>query len=580
MRRRYLILLILIILSFGLGIFIGYLTEDTMTEDKRFENYTAALFRSQIRGNTINLHYTLADPEEYGIKDYPVTLGRMDTASLAGIHDELARERAVLSAFDYENLSRENRLTYDILALSLDTDLMLGKRYLMTEPLSPTLGVQAQLPILLAEYPFRSKRDIEDYLQLLSLTGPYFSQILSFERDKSEAGLFMNSETASRIIAQCQAFVENPDSNYLLSVFEDKIKQCSFLSDAKKEKYLSKHSSVLKEAFIPAYRTLIEGLASLQNTGINAYGLCYFPEGREYYTYLVKSITGVYDSIPAIENRLRQQLETDFFRMKRLLQVQPELAAGYDAAAGSPDFPSRPEDILSSLQTQMAYDFPLLGQTDYEVKYVHPDLAEYLSPAFYLTPPFDALGPNSIYLNTASSLSGMTLFTTLAHEGFPGHLYQTRYFSQTSPNPIRHILNVGGYVEGWATYIERYACGYAPIEHSMGEILWLNRSLNLCLYSLTDIGIHYRGWTPEETSEFLNVFGITDPQAVAEIYQCILEDPANYLQYYVGCLNFMDLREDMEQLLGNDFDLQDFHKKVLEIGPSQFPVLKKYLYNS
>lgn len=144
MRRRYLILLILIILSFGLGIFIGYLTEDTMTEDKRFENYTAALFRSQIRGNTINLHYTLADPEEYGIKDYPVTLGRMDTASLAGIHDELARERAVLSAFDYENLSRENRLTYDILALSLDTDLMLGKRYLMTEPLSPTLGVQAQ----------------------------------------------------------------------------------------------------------------------------------------------------------------------------------------------------------------------------------------------------------------------------------------------------------------------------------------------------------------------------------------------------------------------------------------------------
>ena len=579
MRRKYLIALpfILAVLAFFFGMFLGHLNRKSMTEDKRFENYTYSLFREQIQTNTINLHYTLADPSEYGIRNYPVTLGEVDAVSLANDSVLLEEELEALEQFDYESLSPENQLTYDILKLSLETDLTLGDNYLLTELLSPTLGVQAQLPILLAEYSFRCKQDVEDYLELIEQMDSYFEQIIEYEKIKSRSGLFMNDTTADRIIAQCQSFIADADSNYLLSVFADKIQDCDFLSSRQKKRFIKKHNTAIAEHLIPAYQNLIQCLQDLKGTGKNPYGLSHFSGGKEYYEYLVKSITGVYDDIDTIEQRLRTQLESDFTRLRRLLKVQDEASGDFAAVSGDEVFSTEPVHILEDLQKKMSYDFPQLKDVEYDVKYVHADLEEYLSPAFYLTPPFDTMSPNSINLNNSAQNSDISLYTTLAHEGFPGHMYQTLYFAQTDPDPVRYLMEPGGYVEGWATYIESYAYQYSPLSSDTGEMLWLNRSLNLCIYSLTDIGIHYHGWTMDETTRFLNIFGITDEDSISEIYQCILEDPANYLQYYVGCLYFMDIRDNMETALGNDFDLQEYHRKILEIGPAPFPILEKYL---
>ena len=580
MRRKFSVLLVIIILSFLFGIWLGHVTRGTMTEDERFETYTHQLFSSQIQGNTVNLHYTLASPEDFGIKDYPITLGRINIDSFSGAGAQLENERQILHNFDYDTLSKSNRLTYDILDLSLETDLLLDDNYLMTELLGPTLGIQAQLPVLLAEYSFRSKQDVTDYLALIELVDSYFAQIADFEQAKSDAGFFMNETTAQNTIEQCSSFIQNPKENYLISIFENKMADCSFLSDSQKEKYITEHARLIEEHVICAYQNLIQKLQDLKQTGTNPYGLCYYPNGKEYYKYLVKSITGVCEDIPTIETRLQKQLKDDYFQVQRVLKVHPEYATDYEDTIKNAASDMEPAEILTHLQEQMVYDFPSLPETDYRIKYVDPALANYLSPAFYLTPPFDALSPNSIYLNQASDLAGMTLYTTLAHEGFPGHLYQTQYFAQTNPDPLRYMLEPGGYVEGWATYMESYAALYAPIDRDMGQLQWLNRSMNLCLYSLMDIGIHYRGWTPDEAGEFLTAFGIGDPQAIASIYQCILEDPANYLQYYVGCLNFMDLRDESKEKLGNDFDLQSFHRQILELGPAPFDILRKYLNES
>ena len=210
-------------------------------------------------------------------------------------------------------------------------------------------------------------------------------------------------------------------------------------------------------------------------------------------------------------------------------------------------------------------------------------MEDYLSPAFYLTPPLDTGSPNVIYINRASSGSNLELFTTLAHEGFPGHLYQTVYFASCRPDDIRYLFSSGGYVEGWATYIESYAYQYAAdlmndsAAADLTRLAWLNRSVNLCLYSLMDIGIHYQGWTQAVTERLLNSMGITDASAAAEIYQYIVETPANYLKYYWGYLNFLDLKNEKETTLGDDFNLKEFHRQILEIGPVQFPVLEKYM---
>lgn len=565
-----------LILAFSLGILTAHFSASFHSEDDRFQAFTQKLFQEEIQSNTISLHYTLANPASHGIHNYPITFGDISADSAKESASQIASLQKKLSAFNYDNLSSENQLTYDILKLFLNTEAALSSQPLLHEPLSPTLGIQAQLPVLLAEYTFRTRKDIEDYLTLLKKVPDYFKEILKFEQEKSAAGLFMSDTTAQRIIDQCDTFTEVPEENYLISVFNDKVAKCDFISQKKCSKYQQQNKSLILQSLIPAYQTLSNGLTALKGTGVNPYGLCYYPGGTEYYLTLIKASTGIYETIETMTSQLYDQMHSDFLQIQRLLTVDPGLPSKCQDEITALQIESNPENILSHLQNQMELDFPALSDSSYSVKYVHKDLEEYLSPAFYLTPPIDTLTPNSIYLNNHNELKGLSLYSTLAHEGFPGHMYQTLYYSQTTPDPVRYLFSSGGFIEGWATYIENYAYQYAPVDYETGQYMALNRSFYLCLYSLLDIYIHYYGWTQEDASEYLKVLGITDAASQNEIYQILIEDPANYLKYCLGSLSIQDLRADAQQRLGNNFDLQSFHKALLEIGPAPFPVIKQY----
>lgn len=547
--------------------------------NKQFEQYTDELFFTDVQGNALNLHYTLAAPEKLGITDYPVSLGNFDPSQISSRTLLWESRKSALEKFPSERLSQQNQLTKDILCLAYETELLSGNNYLLEEYLSPSLGVQAQLPILLAEYTFRREQDVQDYIKLLASVDTYFQNILTFEQLKSQNGTFMSDTTVDRITEQCSAFITNPEENYLHTVFQEKLKDVPQLTAAKQKAYQKLHMKILQEQVLPAYQTLINGLCLLKGSGKNPGGLSGLPGGKAYYEYLLKSSCGIYETVEQIQTRLLKQLQMDMEESENILHKKPELI--YRITEKQPAFSvqekSSPEDILKTLQNKLLKDFPSPPETSYEVKYVHKDLEAYLSPAFYLTPPIDTLSPNDIYINEYAGMKGTELFTTLAHEGFPGHLYQTISFASTNPPKIRHLLGMSGYVEGWATYVETYAYNYADQDSDLSRLQWLNRSLNLCILSLLDTGIHYDGWSRETAAEFLSGFGITDSAAQQEIFQVIVEDPANYLKYYMGYLHFLDLREDCKKEMGEHFDIRKFHQKILEIGPCQFPILEKYV---
>lgn len=571
-----------VLLSFilFLGISIGYLTNHVFSENTKFENFTEKIFQKEVAGSSLSLHYSLAHPEKQGISRPKATLGTADTDmdKTRPIYEEYER---TLQSFDPSRLSEENRLTLDMLLLYFHTQLSLGENYLLEEPLGPSLGIQAQLPVLLAEYAFYEDQDISDYMNLLSGMEPYFQSILSFEKKKAEAGFFMCDATLDRILKQCSSFIQNPDSNYMLDIFSKKLADYGKFSQADQRVLNQKHRELLLNKVIPAYQSLMDGLDALRGAGKNDRGLAYFQGGKEYYEYLLQSRVGVYAPVKTIEQRLTKQLMADSKEISLLLKEQPSLLTRF---TGGADLPAMaPEKIMADLQARIPADFPPMEEVSYEIRYVHKSMESYLSPAFYLTPPLDTGSPNVIYINGSGRSSNLELFTTLAHEGFPGHLYQTVSFGRQNPAHIRYLIDSGGYVEGWATYVEAYAYGYAAAhmeDAAAGDITrlaWLNRSINLCIYSLLDIGIHYRGWSVAQTADFLNAFGIRNTAMAGEIYRYIVETPANYLKYYLGYLNFLDLREAQKQELGERFDLKAFHKKVLEIGPVPFPVLEKYV---
>ena len=554
--------------TIGILLLSGCQSETSAGQNRQFRQFTKQLFCQELSSNTISLHYTLKNPKEYGIRENEVTFGTFPTDN-KNLLASVENLEEVLKTFDYNKLSVENSLTYDVLKCYLNMTERDADYILYDEPMGLVSGVQTQLPVILSEYPFYEQSDVDTYLQLMKTTPEYFASLLKFEQKKSKAGLFMSDKMAEQVIEQCKAFRDMGENNYLYSTFAERVCTVTSLSDKQKSDYIQKNARMMKAYVLPAYDNLICTIEKLKGSGKNEQGLCYLPKGKDYYEQVVEASTGSTRSVEEIRDMTRRQMTEDLEAMERVMQnSEREVNAAV---------PQNPVSILQDLQTKILISFPKLPDTTYEVKYVPKAMQEHLSPAFYMIPAIDAYNENVIYVNEAQIGNTMTLFTTLAHEGYPGHLYQTVYFANTNPDPIRTILNFGGYVEGWATYAEMCSYYLAPLTKDQATLLQKNSSIVLGLYTLADIGIHYDGWSREDAIAFYKKYGIGDEDNVNRIYDLILGSPGNYLKYYVGYVEFLELKKDWVKEYGSQASQKEFHKAVLDVGPAPFKVVEKYI---
>lgn len=525
------------------------------SSDQAFRNYTLNLFQQEISSNTLNLHYSLKNPEQYGISDYPITLGSFqtnETAVLAGVENL----NYSLQKFSPKTLSVENQITYDILSYYFAL-IEKGIPYtLYEEPLSPVTGIHAQLPILLAEYQFHNSEDVQTYLNLLQTLPEYFSSLCEFERQKSAAGLFMSDSAIDLVMNQCHTFLSMGKDNYLLTTFEERVKTFPHSTSL-----ISLNEQIVSEYVLPSYEILLETLASLKGTGKNTGGVCHFPKGKEYYSYLVASRTGSSRTVPELKTLIYKQLSEDILASQQLIPSKSTVS-----------LPSSPDTLLNILHSKLSAEFPEAIPVSVNIKYVPSVLEPYLSPAFYLIPAIDAFTENTIYINRSYTLDTLHLFTTLAHEGYPGHLYQTTYYAATNPDPVRSLFHFQGYVEGWATYAEMCSYYFSSLPKTQSAFLQRNNSIILGLYAAADIGIHYESWSLEETTSFFRKYGMEDAEIIKEIYDLIVGDPANYLAYYIGYVEILELKKECPELTS-----KEFHERLLKIGPAPFDVVRKYI---
>ncbi len=568
--------------TFILILFVGTITLGSSCDKKKpqqiqadFDAFLNQIFVHEVQADTLTLNYSLASPEAYGIEKPDITLGEFTIGEMQEQISLSENYLKRLKGFDYNSLTEEQQLTYEILKQELELILIYGDYLYYTECLGPTTGIQAQLPILLAEYNFYTREDIDDYLSLLPCVYSYFEDIAAFEREKSKRGLFMRDEVADSIIDQCEAFIENPKENFLIEYFEEKLEGYEGLSKADIASYKAKNVKDILEYVIPAYQLLIDTLTELKGTGINEAGLYYYPDGQSYYEYLAKTKTGTGKSMEELAKLLDTAIGNEVLQITRITLAHPDILDRYLEFTSFPI--TDPEAILEDLKKDIVEDFPEPVPVSCEIKYVDESLSEYLSPAMYLVPALDAYKDNNIYINGNDEETLSKIYTTVAHEGYPGHLYQCVYFRDQNPAPIRSIMNFTGYDEGWATYVEHYSYQLAGIDEIMAEFLESNSAVMLFMYARADIGIHYEGWNEKKALAYINSF-VGDPDLTTSqmIYDTLLEEPAIYLPYAIGFLEISELRAEAENQLGAAFDARDFHKFLLDIGPAQFTIIEHY----
>lgn len=546
-----------------------------LKEQERFQKEMEELFCSEISETQVNMHFMLKDPSRFGISKAKNLYPSLAPEKLEEARQSQQELKELLDTFDPALLTESQRLTLQILDSYLATEKRTQGLELYYQPLAVTIGVQAQLPILLAEYEFRGKQDVEEYLELVAGIDEYYQDIMDFEKRKAEAGLMMSDRTIDHVIESCESFLLVPGDNFMTQTFDTRLEQVAGLTEEEKAGYRQLHAQALEQHFLPAYQLLIDGLTALKGTGTNEGGQCGYPRGKEYYEYQVYAATGT--SCPSVDELLKdveRTMEDGLISTSLLLRKYPELIHEVDSYAFRQ---TEPEGIMEELKTLTQEDYPALPACSYTFKMVPKALELSLSPAFYLVSPLDDYENNTIYINGNPQFAGSDLYTVIAHEGYPGHLYQNVYFNTQNHDNVRKLISFPGYSEGWATYVERESYimdnGLRP---EMGQLLADNYIAALGLHACLDIYINYKGWTREQVKEYLQRYYNQPDSAVESLYDAMVENPANYLSYFVGCMEIRNMREEAESRLGNRFDLKEFHKFILDMGDAPFDVIRGY----
>lgn len=573
--KKYRILLISLLL---LALFLGFRCLPNLhigkTDSGTFSDFCTSFFQDEVTSNTVNLHFTLKDPASAGIRSYDVTLGSISSETPESSAKALDALQDQLSNYSYRSLTGEEQLTFDLLTDYLSRQQALAEFPFYEEVLTPSGGITSQLPILLAEYEFNTKQDVEDYLTLLGEMDAYFAGVLEYEQKKADRGLFMSDRSCMKVIEGCEIFTENPEDNFLVETFANRLDELDGLSDAEKQEYISRNRTVIAESVVPAYQRMITGLTQLLGLGRNEWGVCNYKNGLAYYEAVVAYATGCDDGAESLYQQIEEARKEDLAVCSDLLAQNPKLIT---ASEKLDDTFSDETEMLTALQSAILEDFPEPPETDWEICHVDPALSEYLAPAFYITAPIDDYTYNRIYVNDANAYSDLYYFTTLAHEGYPGHLYQTIQSYNYGCPLVQSLLNYPGYTEGWATYVEMQAYYYAGLDEDLASLLQHNQAATLSLYATSDIGIHYYGWEKDDMIKFWSEYGITDEDTIDRITELVLDEPGNYLKYYVGYLKFRQLREKYEEKLGDSFDAVAFHEAILRVGPAPFALLEEHL---
>ena len=541
-----------------------------LADNEAFNNYTNDLFCNSVTSDTVTLHSLLEHPKDYGIDDYEVTLGSIDLEELDSVND-ITEALNELLTFDRSSLSQSQQITYDELKRYLETQLEYSDLYLFNTQLSTTIGIQVQLPLIFAEYSFEEEKDITEYITLMCDTDRFFQNIVDYETLRSKAGYFMQDELANEIITQCQTFVQSVDSGFLITTFDERLNSLNNISDEQKEEYKKQNLSAIQEHLVKGYNILIDGLNSLLGSNIYKGGLKNYPNGDKYFEYLLKYNLGWSKSVEELNALADKYLKKNLIAMQKLLVNEPTLSTAFESFSFGI---SNPADIISDLKNKIKEDFPDAPDVDCTINYISDSLKDYASPAMYFTPQLDNISVNSIYINPSESDSN-TLYATMAHEGYPGHMYQMTYFTASNPNPIRFILQPNGFVEGWATYCELHSYSYANTGNDkLNSLAAANYATILCLYAKMDIGNNYYGWDESNTASFLSDYGF-DSTVAKTIFNSIVSEPANYCKYVLGYIGFSELKETAQSRLGDKFNLKEFHKFIMDLGPVTFDTLNE-----
>ena len=546
-----------------------------------FDEICEEIFTNSISSSVLGSHFVIMNPSEYGIEfdEDAYGFGETNIDNFKEVEKENAEYLDRINSINRNFLSEQQKITYDVLKWDLETETAYTGTYYLQNILGPTGGVVANLAVNYIEYAFYSEDDIDDYFRIIEATPDGISSFCDFVYEVSDKGYMLPDCILDKDIEQCDNYL-NAEMNPIEESFVSKIEKLN-LDENKKNEYIEKNKKIVAENITPCYSMLKETIQNVKGTGKTEGGLVnYGDDGKRYYEALLRQKTSSDMSVKETAKYIDKKLAAYIRDLQMIYLLDSKAVETLDTY--EPDFET-PEEVLEFIISHMEDEFVNPVTTEYNIEYMNPACEIDGVLAYYMCAPIDNVSYNNIKVNKSMvGLDAMSMYTTIAHEGMPGHMYQfTSMYSNNEIPDIRKICDFIGAYEGWAEYAAtrtfKYLIEKDNLPESSDTIFLINERFSYLLYSRVDIGVNYEGWTIEEVQEYLEDYIGDNYEAAKEMYYGTIGDPCSLMPYTVGTEIMFDMEMEFDDRYGNEEGHKMFNKFIFENGIMPFPVYESLM---
>lgn len=524
-----------------------------------------------------------------GVSDYDHLLADPSLQAYQESVRNSAEFLARLNAMDVSQLSKEHKLNHALLTLELENQVAAsnygGKYFIMNNRSGPHLTLTG----MVSRLPFFSQANYQSYLQRMAAMPQYLDKATARIRAGLEAGWVQACEPMQGYEQSINThIVDDVEQSAFMAPFKDKPKvldEDQFLS------MRAQAANLVKQDIIPA-------LKSFEQFYLNEYapkcrskaGVDSLPGGAEYYQHRVKVFTTTDQSADHVHNIGLAEVARIRAEMDEVIK-QANFSGSFEEwlvyLRDNPDFyPKTAEErmravarISKKMDGELPKLFGKLPRMPYGLKEIPLDIAEKTTTAYYNRPAGDGTRAGFYFVNT-TLLDTRPLYQLEAlslHEAVPGHHLQLALAQELDLPNFRRYGGQTVFVEGWGLYSERLGLEVGFYQTPYTNFGRLSYEMWRACRLVVDTGLHSKGWTRQQAIDYMaKNSGLSMNNITAEVDRYI-SWPGQALAYKTGELKIRELRARAEAALGQDFDVREFHDRILENGALPLSILEELM---
>jgi uncharacterized protein (DUF885 family) len=540
----------------------------------------------------------LDDAWEWQLRENPVFASQLGDrryndqwtdVSIEAIERRQQEQRQLLErllAIDSTALDETGRLNYDLFRRDLENDIN-GNRfrtYLM--PVSHRGGVQT-LEATAEELRLQSSRDYEDWLARMDSVDEVIEQTMKLQERGRRAGYMPPKILMERVPPQLSAqLVENAADSPFYAAFRDLPEA---ISPEDQERLRKAARTIIEETIVPAYREYsryFEG--TYLPASRDSIGASELPYGQEFYEHRTRVYTTTNMTPDEIHNLGLSEVKRIRAGMQMIideLEFDGNFADFLEFLRTAPRFYyETPEELFDAylatakrIDPQLVQLFGKLPRMPYGLRPIPENIAPDTTTAYYSRPAADGSRAGYYYVNLYRPEVRPTyeIEVLTVHEAVPGHHLQIALSQELEDVPeFRKYSGFTAFIEGWGLYSESLGEELGLYKDPYSKFGALTYEMWRAVRLVVDTGIHQKGWTRQQAIDFFKANAAkTELDIVNEIDRYI-GNPGQALAYKIGQLKILELREEAEQALGEDFNIRDFHDQLLGGGALPLEVLE------